>query len=64
MKAHHLKKLAILYGLIGAGNAAYLYTKGYALDPMLILTWPMKVTQVFKAPSVPAGTPRAKLVYS
>jgi hypothetical protein len=57
----HIKKIAMLYGLAGAGTAVFAYTKGYAFDISTLLLWPVKIMKVVSAPSVPAGSPRASL---
>jgi len=52
-------KLLLLYGALGAGLGAWAYSKGYAFNPMYIISWPLHVAGVAAAPATTPATPRA-----
>lgn len=53
------KHWAGLYLLGGAGIAGWAYFKGYAFQPMVIVTWPTKIGVISALPKTAPGNPRA-----
>jgi hypothetical protein len=48
----HLKKIAMIYALAGAGTAVYEYSKTKVFNPMTVLLWPVRIMGIVGAPAV------------